>query len=229
MGVHYEHFYKDFPAAATTSMKCYTVKMEPGDRLYVPVGVLHQAKVLDSRGSVHLTIGLPKFGVSWADLLINVLGSTDSTHRQHGGNLGDGSISGEGSGGGGGGSAVGSSKIGTAGLWQAGGPGRPRKRTNIRPGVCEMVGGANSDDDSDSGKEMPMETSGCSRMERLVFKVLRASAVTNGACFVLLGCGLQSIVVHLDACVIDSRKTAVDNVGARVSSVFWGCRKLAST
>jgi ribosomal protein L16 Arg81 hydroxylase len=52
---------------------CENITMVPGDRLYLPFGVLHRA-VTGEGGSVHLSVQFVKEGVTWSDLILKSLG-----------------------------------------------------------------------------------------------------------------------------------------------------------
>ena len=56
-------------AAADAGLECKAVKMTGGDVLYMPKGLVHEAKsVADGGISAHLTIGLVQKGMTWTDL-----------------------------------------------------------------------------------------------------------------------------------------------------------------
>ena len=55
------------------SFACTTFTLHPGDRLYMPRGILHRAKT-GAGGSAHLAIGLPHLGVTWGDVVLAGLG-----------------------------------------------------------------------------------------------------------------------------------------------------------
>ena len=52
---------------------CTNITLVPGDRLYMPFGVLHRA-VTGAEGSAHLTVQFIKDGISWSDLMLKALG-----------------------------------------------------------------------------------------------------------------------------------------------------------
>lgn len=50
--------------------RCTNFTMHPGQRLCLPWGTLHRA-VTGAHGSTHLTIGLPRYGLSFSDVVLN--------------------------------------------------------------------------------------------------------------------------------------------------------------
>ena len=52
---------------------CENVTMQPGDRLYMPYGVLHRA-VTGEGGSTHVTFEFTKRGVTWFELILGAAG-----------------------------------------------------------------------------------------------------------------------------------------------------------
>lgn len=60
-----------------------TQMLRPGDVLYVPRGILHDASSQDAKSSLHLTVGL--LDISWADALraaLNILETQEAAFRQ---------------------------------------------------------------------------------------------------------------------------------------------------
>ena len=57
-----------------SEMACTKHVMQPGDRMYLPFGVLHSA-VTGPHGSVHVTVELEREGTTWADLFKGMVSS----------------------------------------------------------------------------------------------------------------------------------------------------------
>lgn len=60
------------------NLECEKVIMKPGDVLYLPRGILHQAKA-DSM-SVHLTVAVDQTGSTWKDLFLQASASFGGSH-----------------------------------------------------------------------------------------------------------------------------------------------------
>ena len=193
-GIDYEALYRGFPLSSidfASQMKCTKIELAAGDRLYLPAGILHKAEVLagSGRDATEPSVHLT-FGLQKFGITWGdfILSVLSNTPAALGAANSDRNRK----------RKEHEQSATLTALWRAGTPGNPRRRTGVEAGTCDF----------------PVA---CGKVEQLLFKTLRASAVTNGPLALTTESSLLANMVpmwtmqSIGAVLVDHQSASADN------------------